>query len=96
MSNEMIKQHADYAAVDLDRDPILLLPIWRKTHRQPQSDAVVMDADTAWSRSLPAHKKEFMTTSTLWNPLERRNQTTTYLRYVFSRHWIPIAMLSGR
>ena len=64
-TSEMIKQDADYAAAESDRDPILLLPIRQKTHRQPQSGAFEMDADTAWSRlytlvqgsgSLSAHK----------------------------------------
>jgi len=64
----MMKQNPDYQAAEQARDPILLLPIWRKTHRQPMSGAVVIDADTAWSRyysltqnskNLPMHKKDF-------------------------------------
>jgi len=67
-SEEMIKQDPDYEAAERARDPILLLPIWRKTHRQPMSGAVVINADTALSRyynltqsnkSLPMHKKDF-------------------------------------
>ena len=67
-SEEMVKQDKDHAAATRARDPILLLPIWRKTHRQSQSGAVVMDADTAWNRyyslqqgnkPLAQHKKDF-------------------------------------
>ena len=67
-SEEMVRQHTDFAAADAAKCPGLLIVIVAKTHQQPQSGAVAVDADTAQSRyyelrqgnkSLPQHKKDF-------------------------------------
>ena len=67
-SEEMVRQHTDFDAADAVKCPGLLLAIVAKTHQQPQSGAVAVDADTALSRfyelrqgnkSLPQHKKDF-------------------------------------
>ena len=49
-SEEMVRQHTDFAAADRTKRPGLLIMICAKTHQQPQSGAVVLDADTATAR----------------------------------------------
>ena len=46
-SLERVKQDPDYTAAEADKDPVLLMPIWRRTHTQAQSGNVVVDEDTA-------------------------------------------------
>jgi len=67
-SEEMVRQHTDFAAADAAKCPGLLIAIVAKTHQQPQSGAIAVDADTALSRfyelrqgnkSLSQHKKDF-------------------------------------
>ena len=67
-SEELIMQDSDYAAAEAASCPVLLMPIWRRTHRQPLTGALVLDEDTGLeryyllkqeSRSLTQHKKDF-------------------------------------
>ena len=67
-SEEMVKQHSNFAAADRAKCPGLLMAIVAITHQQPQSGAKEVDADTALARyfelkqgnkSLAQHKKDF-------------------------------------
>ena len=46
-SLERVKQDTDFAAAEVDRDPILLMTICRRTHMQGQSGDDETDEDAA-------------------------------------------------
>jgi hypothetical protein len=68
-SLERVKQDTDFRAAEVAKCPVLLMPIWRRTHNQAQSGSADMDEEAATrlyyactqddSCSLTNHKKEF-------------------------------------